>query len=173
MARDFEVAPAGAFARGFPLVLGGVFVLAPIATVIVAIDQPMVLAGALPAMLVAIAFVAMFAWSIRHPRVRFEEGVLTAGRLPRLRMRAKELQLDQARVVDLEAEPALRPTFRLLGTSLPGYRQGWFWLGDRSRAFLLVTDTRRVLVLPRNDGGPVLLSVLAPDALLQALRRAA
>jgi hypothetical protein len=173
MARAFEVHPAGVFARMFPLAIGAVFALALVGTVIAVHDEPFVLMGVVPAALVGLAAVAGLAWAIRHPRVHLEDGVLTVGRLPRLRVHARALDLAQARVVDLGAEPALHPRIRLLGTSLPGFREGWFWMRDRSRAYLLVTDPRHVLVLPRRAGGPVLLSVVAPEPLLDALRRAA
>jgi hypothetical protein len=169
---DFEVMPAGGFARAFPLAIGGLLVLGLVVTVAATYDQPLVLMGTVPAVFVAIAITALLAWAIRHPRVRLDDGVLQVGRLPRLRARAADFALDAARIVDLDAERPLHPTFRLLGTSLPGYRTGWFWLRDGSRAFLALTDRRRVLVLPRLAGGPVLLSLRQPDALLDALRRA-
>jgi hypothetical protein len=170
---DHDVAPAGTFARVFPLAIGGMFGLAFIGTVLgVGLRHPQVLIGAVPAFLLAFVVVAGMAWIIRNPRVRLADGVLVAGRLPTLRAPIADLDLDAARVVDLDAEPGLQPTFRLLGTSLPGYRTGWFYLRDRSRAFLVVTDAKRVLVLPRRDAGPVLLSACKPDALLAALRRA-
>lgn len=62
---------------------------------------------------------------------------------------------------------------RVLPTNLPGYRSGLFWLRNKARAQVLLTDWRRVLVLPRRDGGMVLLSPQRPDALLAALREAA
>jgi hypothetical protein len=169
---EFEVVPAGGFARTFPLAIGALLALGLVVTIAVAHDQPAVLLGALPALAVALLISGALAWTIRHPRVRIVDGVLQASRLPRLRTRAALLDLDRARVVDLDAERALQPTFRLMGTSLPGYRTGWFWLRDGTRAFLAVTDRKRVLVLPRRDGGPVLLSLRDPDALLATLRRA-
>jgi hypothetical protein len=173
---DFEIAPAGAFARAFPLVLAGFFALGLAVMAALALTGTLdyrVLLGAVPALMIAMAVAAMLAWFLRHPRVRLEDGSLTVGRLPRVRTPVREFRLDAARVLDLDAEPGLRPGLRLMGTSLPGYHAGWFWLRDKSRAFLLVTDRHRVLLLPRKDGGPLLLSVVAPDALLAALRRAA
>jgi hypothetical protein len=55
---------------------------------------------------------------------------------------------------------------------MPGYRSGWFWLRDKRRAYLVLTDWKRVLALPKRDGGIVLLSLQRPEALLDALRRA-
>jgi hypothetical protein len=169
--RDFEVLPAGAFARGFPLGIAAIFALGGAFAIAIGFDEPHVLLGAVPAVLVGIGIAATLAIAIRNPRVRLEDGVLQAGRLPRVRVPAREFDLDAARVVDLAQAPELRTSVKLFGTRLPGYSAGWFRLRDRSRAFVLVTDDRRVLVLPRRDKGPVLLSVARPDDLLDALRR--
>lgn len=169
---DFEVVPAGGFARAFPLAIGGLLLLGTVVAVATTYDQPLVLVGLLPAVFIGLAVIGALAWAIRHPRLALVDGVLQVGRLPRLRAPVASLDLERARIVDLDAERALQPTFRLMGTSLPGYRTGWFWLRDGTRAFLTVTDWRRVLVLPRREGGPVLLSLRDPDALLGALRRA-
>jgi hypothetical protein len=173
--RDFDLAPAGAFARAFPLILGATFVFALLVNAVLVSTGSLdyrALLWMVPALFVAIAVSAALTWALRHPRVRFEDGALVVGRFPRVRAQAAEFALDAARVVDLDAEPGLRPVFRLLGTSLPGYRGGWFRLRDGTRAFLLVTDAQRVLLLPRHQGGPLLLSVTAPDTLLATLRRA-
>jgi hypothetical protein len=169
---EFEVVPAGGFARAFPLAIGALLALGLVVTITLAYDQPAVLLGALPALALAVGVTVAIAWSIGHPRVRVVDGVLQVGRQPRLRAPAATLDVGRARVVDLDATRELQPTFRLMGTSLPGYRTGWFWLRDGSRAFLVVTDCKRVLVLPRREGGPVLLSLRDPEALLAALRHA-
>jgi hypothetical protein len=168
---DYEVAPAGSFAHVGPLVSGALLLLGLVVTVALNYDKPALLAAAVPALFVLVAVLFGFAWVIRHPRVRLQAGELQVGRFPRLRIRPAALDLERARVVDLASEPTLQPVLRLMGTSLPGLHTGWFWLRDKSRAFLLVTDRRRVLVLPRRDGGPVLLSLARPDSLLDALRR--
>ena len=168
---DYDAVPPGRFALGFPLVFAGLLLLGLGVMLALNHDHPHVLAAAVPAFLVLFAVLVLFAWLIRHPRVRLHDGELQVGRFPRLRIRTGNLALDGARVVDLDAERELQPVMRLMGTSLPGLHTGWFWLRDRSRAFLLVTDRKRVLVLPRNEGGPVLLSLRQPEALLEALKR--
>jgi len=80
------------------------------------------------------------------------------------------LRLDGARAVNLGAEPALRPTARLVGTATPGYRAGWFRLNNGERALLYVTDQKGVAYIPTTKGYAVLLSVADPDALLASLR---
>jgi hypothetical protein len=169
---DYDVVPAGSFARAFPRVLGGLILFAAVVAYAATYDQPRVLIGTLPALAIGLAVVGVLARAIRHPRVRLEDGVLRVGRLPRLRAPAATLDLERARIVDLDAERGLQPFLRLMGTSLPGYRAGWFWLRDGTRAFVAITDRKRVLVLPRREGGPVLLSLRDPDAMLAALRGA-
>lgn len=83
----------------------------------------------------------------------------------------RELDLERAEIVDLSSRPELMPNLKLIGARLPGYRAGVFWLRDKRRATVLLTDLRRVLVLPRRDGTVVLLSLQRPEALLEALRR--
>jgi hypothetical protein len=169
---DYEVVPEGGFARFLPMVFGGLLMLGLLVATAINYDQPEVLAGLVPSLFALVAVLFGFAWVIRNPRVRLKDGELQVGRFPRLLVRASQLDLAAARVVDLGNETNLQPVIRLMGTSVPGLQTGWFWLRDRSRAFLLVTDRRRVLVLPRRDGGPVLLSLVRPESLLDALRRA-
>lgn len=170
--RDFEVLPAGPFARAFPLGIATIFALGGALAIAIGIDEPRVLLGAVPAVLLGIGIAATLAIAIRNPRVSLEDGVLQAGRLPRVRVPARDVDLEAARVVDLAQHPGLKSTITLFGSSLPGYHAGWFRLRDKSRAFLLVTDATRVLVLPRREAGPLLLSLARPDDLLDALRRA-
>ena len=82
-----------------------------------------------------------------------------------------ELELERAELVDLTARTELMPRIKIAGARLPGYRAGVFRLRDKRRASVLLTDLRRVVLLPRRDGSLLLLSVEQPEAFLQALRR--
>lgn len=82
------------------------------------------------------------------------------------------LRPEAARIVDLRATRELQPTLRLFGTALPGYLAGWFRLRDGSRAFLAVTDRRRVVHVPTAGGAALLLSPDDPEGFLAALRGA-
>lgn len=79
--------------------------------------------------------------------------------------------LERAEIADLGSRPELMPRYKIAGSRLPGFRAGSFWLRDKRRALVLLTELRRVLVLPRRDGTVVLLSLQRPEALLDALRR--
>ena len=82
------------------------------------------------------------------------------------------IDLERARVVDLDEHTELRPAIKTFGMALPGYSAGHFRLRQKlGKAFCLVTDRRRVLWLPLRDGkNQLLLSLEHPQALLDALR---
>lgn len=84
---------------------------------------------------------------------------------------ASDLDMDRARVVDLDERTELRPALKTFGMALPGFQAGWFLLRDRSRAFCLLTARRRVLWLPTRTGKAFMLSLERPEALLEALRQ--
>lgn len=83
------------------------------------------------------------------------------------------LDLAHARIVDLAEHIAYRPRLQLNGVHLPGLRAGHYLLGDRKRAFCLLIGNGRVLALPQRDGRMLLLTLLQPQPLLDALRAAA
>ncbi|MDQ3038310.1 MAG: PH domain-containing protein [Pseudomonadota bacterium] len=85
-----------------------------------------------------------------------------------------EIDLQRARMVDLSERLDLRPAFKTLGMSLPGFQAGRFRLHDKlGKAFCLVTERRRVLWLPLHNGQTqLLLSLERPQELLDALRAA-
>ena len=80
------------------------------------------------------------------------------------------LQVDEARIVDLDANKEYRLGIKSFGTSMPGYHAGHFRQVGGRKVFALVTDKRRVLVLPERDGRLLMLSLEKPQALLDALQ---
>jgi len=84
-----------------------------------------------------------------------------------------QLQLDQARVVDLAEHTELRPLLKVRGYGLPGFRSGWYRLRDRRKAFVATADSRLLLWLPSSAGHGLLLDVRDPSALLLQLRELA
>jgi hypothetical protein len=83
------------------------------------------------------------------------------------------LRVEEARVVDLTHDAALRPRLRRGGTALPGYAAGWFRLSNGERALVYVTTRERVLYVPTNAGYALLLSPANPDGMLADLRHRA
>lgn len=114
--------------------------------------------------------VALFYRLARRRSVTLEAGVLVirAGVHTR-RVATSRLELERARIVDLEQHAELQPGRGTLGASLPGYQTGWFRTRQWGKGFYLLTDRRRVLWLPERDGPHLLLSLQQPQALLAAL----
>ncbi|MDQ3949722.1 MAG: PH domain-containing protein, partial [Gemmatimonadota bacterium] len=97
-------------------------------------------------------------------------GLRLRGDLYGRRLPASALRGGAARVVDLEREPALSPRRKTIGTALPGYRAGWFRLGNGEKALVYVTDRRQVVYVPTRAGYSVLLSVDRPAEFVDRLR---
>jgi hypothetical protein len=81
-----------------------------------------------------------------------------------------QLRLDEARIVDLATEPALRPRIRTNGAGLPNYKVGWFRLSDRERALCFLTTTDSVLYLPTTENYALLISTADAAGLLRSLK---
>lgn len=115
---------------------------------------------------------AYVAYSARHTRYEVSPaGLSIRGTLYGRTLAWDDLQVDEARVVDLADTPDLRPGVRTNGIGLPGYQAGWFRLRRAGRGLLFLTDRTEVLVLPTNRGYTLLLSARDPAELLEALRR--
>lgn len=80
------------------------------------------------------------------------------------------LELAQARVVNLHETPSLQPVLRTNGIGLPGYQAGWFELRE-GKALLFVTDPKLVVAIPTREDYTLLLSVKNPQDFLHALRQ--
>ena len=163
--REFDVVAPDA--RGMLLVAGFAMAAACVPLFVLAREQPALWIGPI---VMAVVLGPVF-WSTTRNGVGLDGTTLRvrAG-LHRLAVEVATLDLDAARIVDLAGEPALKPMLKTFGTSMPGYQAGHFRLRDRGKAFLLVTERRKVLVLPERSGRRLLLSLERPQALLDALR---
>jgi hypothetical protein len=136
--------------------------------------QARILWLAVPILTLAIAGIAVAVYSLSASRTaRFEvspAGLRLRGDFYGRLIPTQSLRLDLARVVDLRSDSDLKPVIRTLGTSISGYRAGWFRLRDGERALLYVTDPARVVYLPTADGYSVLLSVADPAAFIASLQ---
>lgn len=119
--------------------------------------------------LAILGFVALCTFYCRRS-VTLEAGtlVIRAG-LNTRRVPTQAIELERARIIDLDAVRELQPGRMTLGSSLPGYRAGWFRSRQWGKGFYLLTNRRRVLWLPERDGPHLLLSLQQPQALLAAL----
>lgn len=84
-----------------------------------------------------------------------------------------ELDLGQARVVDLDEHTELKPMLKTNGFTIPGFRSGWFLLRNRRRSFVAIADGRRQLWLPTRGKHDLLIEPRDPAALLSYLRELA
>ena len=84
---------------------------------------------------------------------------------------AAALRTDEAKRIDFDASPDLRPRRRTMGTGLPGYRSGWFRLQNGESALVYLTDSTRAVYIPTSEGYSVLVTPSDPDAFLAAVRR--
>lgn len=120
---------------------------------------------------VLLPIAALVVYSIHRRKVVLENGVLRIAAGPHTAMvPVASLDLDAARVVDLDERKELQPGLRSFGVGTPGLKAGHFKTLGGQRSFVLLTDRRRVLLLPERSGRHLLLSVEKPHALLDALR---
>lgn len=124
--------------------------------------------------LLLIGLTALFGYTVYSSRnARFtvsEEGLRIQGDLYGRAIPLSELRTGEARALDLDREPQLRPKRRTNGVGLPGYLSGWFRLQNREKALLFVTDRKKVVYIPTTEGYAVLLSVPEPERFLAALK---
>lgn len=166
MRREFAIVPPDlrlvVVASGIGLLVG------VIAIGFAAREQPMVW---LAAVVMTVVVVATTAGLVRRRHVVLDGDLLIiAGGVNTARVRTADLDIAAARILDLANDAALKPRLKTFGTAMPGYRAGHFRLRNRSRAFVLLTDTTKVLALPERSGRMLLLSLERPQALLDALK---
>ena len=82
-----------------------------------------------------------------------------------------DLQLEGARIVDLEQEPEMRPWLKLNGIGLPGYHSGWHRLRGRETALVFLSRSSRAVYLPTTRGHAVLIGADRPEEFLAAILR--
>ncbi len=124
------------------------------------------------AFLLAVAgMLGWVAWSVKHSRAEVSpQGLRLVGDLWGRTIPLERLRIDEARVINLDDEPSLRPTARTMGTGIGGFASGWFRLRNGEKALIYLTDRARVVYVPTRDGYSVMLSSSEPDRLLSALR---
>ena len=172
-AQEFEFAPPGKFAQMFPLVLGLVFPLIILALFASTAKETSEWLTVGPALLLLPLAATFMAWRMHRRTLKLEDGVLKYGRMRWLQTAVGAIDLTAASILSLDEHRELQPVRRIAGTDMPGYRSGFFRLRDKRRAYVVVTDRRRVLVLPKRDGGLLMFSLVRPEVALDALRRAA
>ena len=84
----------------------------------------------------------------------------------------EDLDLEQARVLDLRREKPYQLRWRTNGVGLPGYSAGWFKLRNGEKALAFVTSSR-VVYVPTRIGYVLMMSPEHSDELLTTLREQA
>ncbi|MGV8941218.1 MAG: PH domain-containing protein [Lysobacter sp.] len=126
----------------------------------------------LVALLGAIALV--IDWGMRRHRISLDaDGLEVVTSFYRRRLALAELQIDQARVIDLDERTQFKPMVKTNGTSLPGFQSGWFRLRNMRKALVATVSGKRVLYLPTTLGFDLLLQPRRPQALLEWLQELA
>ena len=165
MKRDFAITkPNLALVLALPV---GVLLFATAGTLLSVREAPEVLYLAGPVLLVVSVLLGV---SFFRRRVTLEDRQLRiAAGFNTARVGIDQLDLDTARVVNLDEHTEYKPGIKSFGTATPGYKAGHFRTMRGGRSFVLVTDKQRVLVLPETSGRRLLLSLERPQALLDAL----
>jgi Bacterial PH domain len=124
--------------------------------------------------LIVVGLAVYLSWSPRHVQFEVSPGKLRIrGDIYGRTIPLADLELANARIVDLGQEPEFRPARRTNGTGLPGYSAGWFKLAGGAKALLFLTERSHVTVIPNSRGWLLLLSVADGPRFLDALRNAA
>jgi PH (Pleckstrin Homology) domain-containing protein len=129
----------------------------------------------LPAILVPVLLiVVVVTYAAVHGarNARFEvspDGLRLSGDLYGRFIPAAQLRTDEARRVDFGSTPGLAPSWKTMGTALPGYQSGWFRLKNGDKALVYLTDRSRAVYVPTTAGYGVLVSPEQADAFVSAL----
>ena len=84
-----------------------------------------------------------------------------------------ELNLEQARVIDLHERVEFKPRIKTNGYAIAGFNSGHVRLKNGEKAFVAMAGERRALWLPTSRGKGLLLQPRQPEALLKRLRELA
>ncbi|MEN1925534.1 hypothetical protein WCE55_02625 [Luteimonas sp. MJ293] len=127
-------------------------------------------ATVLPALLVGVGI----SRQVRRHRLVLGAGWIgVATGAHRRRMLLSELDLDRARVLDLDEHLEFKPRLKTNGAFVPGFQTGWYRLRNGSRALVARAGGKKMLWIPTTHDFGLLLQPRQPRDLLHALRDAA
>ena len=124
--------------------------------------------------LVILPLVAIFLYSPGPPKYTItSEGLTIHDRFYPVTVKATEVDVEHARVVDIRADPHWRLTARTEGIGFLHYKAGWFRVagGEKVRMYR-TTSPRLVLLPPRGQRAPLLMEAKQPEAFIQEVRQA-
>jgi Bacterial PH domain len=121
-----------------------------------------------------LALLALFGYLIyssRNTSFEIDSGELKiSGDIYGRRIPLSSLELQKARIINLNVDRDYRMKWRTNGTGLPGYSAGWFRLYNGDKCLAFITDRSHVVYLPTTKGYSLLLSVKEPEAFLRTIR---
>lgn len=165
MAERFPiVAPGGVATALFLGLAAGCLMMALFAHLRWLRTRPTLLTKA--ALIMVAAMLGRVYWGTLHSEVVVQSDRLEF-RVPAFYARtiaAKNVDWSAVRVLDWDQEPSLQPKYRTNGLGWWGYRLGWHWLKEGRKAWLAVSDPKRVVAIPQHDGLLNLVSLQDPHA---------
>ena len=81
------------------------------------------------------------------------------------------LDIDSARIANLDETRELKPRWPTNGIGMPGYAVGWFKLRNGEKALAAVTASQKVVYMKTSEGYSLLLSLEQPQQFLDQLAR--
>lgn len=105
-------------------------------------------------------------WVVSGKTLQIHAGIAWSEDYP-----ACDLQVDKARIIDLNNEPMWKPDRKIYGFD-GGSSYGNFYLKNGKEVEIALTDETVAVLLPRDGNVPLMIGVTDPDALLGALRNA-
>ena len=83
----------------------------------------------------------------------------------------KELRMDELKMIDMDREGGYSLGWVGSNTRMPGYKAGWFRLGNGTKALVFITSPK-VVYIPTDNGYSLMMSVSQPEQFLNSLHQA-
>jgi hypothetical protein len=132
------------------------------------------LIGVVIGIMLILPLVAIFLYSPGPPKHTItSEGLTIHDRFYPVTVKATDVDIEHAKVVDVGADPHWRLTSRTDGIGLARYKAGWFRVagGEKVRMYRTISQ-HLVLLPPKGPNAPILMEAKQPEAFIQELRRA-
>ncbi len=177
MTRQFAVLPPSKAVWVTMLLLGGLVPLTILAMVLVLSDEMRAVQTIVPHAISIVAVLAILSALVavlRRMRVETEDGMLVVrAALYTRKLPFESVDIERARILDLDRSSEYWPRVRLNGIALPGLHIGYYrGTPIKRKLFCLITSSRRVLLLPEREPEHfLLLSLERPQALIDALKQ--
>ena len=124
----------------------------------------------LPVGILVLAILLGLATFSRRRRIELSEHeLIIAATIYTRKLPRSQIKLAEARILNLQEHPELKPLLKTNGYAIPGFQAGYFRSRKWKKMFCLITNPR-VLLLPLTDSEQVIaISPERPQQLLEAL----